>query len=70
MVLLSRKPIRAMPRRCSIVSTKNLAAHTTRADILIVAIGSADMITGDMVKEGAVVVVDVGVESGKCIGEP
>lgn len=59
-VLLSRK---ANPGNATVTlchsRTKNLAAHTTRADILIVAIGSADMITGDMVKEGAVV-IDVG----------
>ena len=40
--------------------TKNLAAHTKRADILIVAAGRPNAITADMVKEGAVV-IDVGV---------
>ncbi len=40
--------------------TRDLAAHTRRADILIVAAGRPRMITGDMVKPGAVV-VDVGV---------
>lgn len=40
--------------------TKDLAFHTRRADILIVAAGRANYITGDMVKEG-VVVIDVGV---------
>jgi methylenetetrahydrofolate dehydrogenase (NADP+)/methenyltetrahydrofolate cyclohydrolase len=40
--------------------TKNLAAHTRRADILIVAAGRPKAITADMVKEGAVV-IDVGV---------
>ncbi|HEX2965270.1 MAG TPA: tetrahydrofolate dehydrogenase/cyclohydrolase catalytic domain-containing protein [Syntrophorhabdaceae bacterium] len=40
--------------------TKNLAAHTSRADILIVAAGKPKAITADMVKEGAVV-IDVGV---------
>ncbi len=39
--------------------TRNLAEHTRRADILIAAIGRAEMITGDMVKDGAVV-IDVG----------
>lgn len=59
-ILLSRK---ANPGNATVTichsRTKNLAEHTTRADILIVAIGSADMVTGDMVKEGAVV-IDVG----------
>lgn len=40
--------------------TRDLAEVTRRADILIVAIGRARMITADMVKPGAVV-VDVGV---------
>ncbi len=45
--------------------TKDMAFHTKRADILIVAAGVANYITGDMVKEG-VVVIDVGVnEIGK-----
>jgi methylenetetrahydrofolate dehydrogenase (NADP+)/methenyltetrahydrofolate cyclohydrolase len=50
--------------------TRDIAAHTRRADILIVAAGKAKAITADMVKPGAVV-IDVGVnrvgftESGK-----
>ena len=40
--------------------TKDMAAHTRRADILIVAAGKPKAITADMVKEGAVV-IDVGV---------
>ena len=39
--------------------TRDLAAVTRSADILIVAIGRAEMITGDMVRPGAVV-IDVG----------
>ena len=41
-------------------ATKDLAFHTKRADILIVAAGRPKAITADMVKEGAVV-IDVGV---------
>ncbi|HOD75447.1 MAG TPA: tetrahydrofolate dehydrogenase/cyclohydrolase catalytic domain-containing protein, partial [Syntrophorhabdaceae bacterium] len=41
-------------------STRDLASHTRRADILIVAAGRARAITADMVKDGAVV-IDVGV---------
>ena len=54
--------------------TRDMAAHTRRADILIVAAGRARMIGADLVKEGAVV-IDVGVnrvgqtESGKAILE-
>jgi methylenetetrahydrofolate dehydrogenase (NADP+)/methenyltetrahydrofolate cyclohydrolase len=40
--------------------TKDLASHTRRADILIVAVGKPKAVTADMVKEG-VVVIDVGV---------
>jgi methylenetetrahydrofolate dehydrogenase (NADP+)/methenyltetrahydrofolate cyclohydrolase len=40
--------------------TKDMAFHTRRADILIVAAGKPKAVTADMVKEGAVV-IDVGV---------
>jgi methylenetetrahydrofolate dehydrogenase (NADP+)/methenyltetrahydrofolate cyclohydrolase len=40
--------------------TRDLAFHTRRADILIVATGRAGLVTGDMIRPGAVV-VDVGV---------
>ena len=42
--------------------TRDLHMHTRRADILIVAAGRAEMITGDMIKPGAVV-IDVGMNS-------
>lgn len=51
--------------------TKDLAEVTRRADILVVAIGKADFITGDMIKEGAVV-IDVGMnrrQDGKLTGD-
>lgn len=51
------------------IYTKDLAAHTKRADILIVAVGKINLITEDMVKED-VVIVDVGInrteEGGLC----
>lgn len=40
--------------------TKDLTFHTRRADILIAAIGKPEMVTGDMVRPGAVV-IDVGI---------
>jgi len=40
--------------------TKDLSAHTKRADIVIAAAGRPNTVTADMVKEG-VVVIDVGV---------
>lgn len=51
--------------------TKDLPAVTRRADVLIAAVGKAQMIKAHMIKEGAVV-IDVGVnrlESGKLIGD-
>lgn len=51
--------------------TKNLAAVTKRADILVVAVGIAEFIKGDMIKPGAVV-IDVGMnrlENKKLVGD-
>jgi len=41
-------------------STKDVAFHTRRADIIIAAVGSAHLLTPDMVKSGATV-LDVGI---------
>ena len=51
--------------------TKDLAAVTKRADILVVAVGIAEFIKGDMIKPGAVV-IDVGMnrlENKKLVGD-
>ena len=51
--------------------TRDLAAHTRRADVLCVAAGRAGTVTKDMVKDGAWV-VDVGInrlETGKVVGD-
>lgn len=51
--------------------TKDLAAHTKRADVLVVATGRPMMISGDMIKPGAVV-IDVGInrrDNGKLVGD-
>ena len=50
--------------------TKDLAAHTRRADILVAAVGKAGFVTADMVKPGAVV-IDVGINrvDGKVKGD-
>ena len=42
--------------------TKNLSEHVRRADIVVAAIGSAEMVLGDWIKPGAVV-IDVGMNS-------
>jgi len=60
-ILLSRK---ASPGNATVVlchsRTKNIAEHTRRADVLVVALGIPEYVTADMVKEGAVV-IDVGI---------
>ncbi len=51
--------------------TRDLAFHTRRADILIAAVGRPKMITGGMIKPGAVV-IDVGINrlpDGKLCGD-
>lgn len=51
--------------------TKDLPKVTSRADVLIAAVGRARMITADMVKDGAVV-IDVGMnrlDNGKLAGD-
>ncbi len=51
--------------------TKNLKEVCAEADILVVAIGRANFVTADMVKEGAIV-IDVGMnrlENGKLCGD-
>ncbi len=58
-MLLQKKGGNATVTICH-TGTKDIASHTRRADILIVAVGKPKMITADMVKDG-VVVIDVGV---------
>ncbi|MEO6423283.1 MAG: bifunctional methylenetetrahydrofolate dehydrogenase/methenyltetrahydrofolate cyclohydrolase FolD [Candidatus Nitrotoga sp.] len=51
--------------------TVNLSKHTQDADILVVATGKSQMITGDMIKPGSVV-IDVGINrlpNGKLVGD-
>ena len=51
--------------------TRDLAAHTRRADVLCVAAGRPRTVTGDMVKDGAWV-IDVGInrlETGTLVGD-
>lgn len=53
------------------IHTKDLASHTKRADILIVAVGKEKLITQEMVKED-VVIIDVGINrnaEGKLCGD-
>lgn len=51
--------------------TKNLKEITSKADILVAAIGKPKFVTADMVKEGATI-IDVGInrmEDGKLVGD-
>ncbi len=53
------------------IYTKDLKEHTKRADIVIVGVGKAGLITEDMVKDGAIV-IDIGInrlENGKLAGD-
>ena len=53
------------------IGTRKLVDHTRRADILVVAVGKAGLVHGDMVKPGAVV-IDVGINQGpdgKIVGD-
>ena len=57
--LLSRKSVNATVTLCH-TGTKDLAAFTRTADVVVVAAGRPNTLTGDMLKPGAVV-IDVGV---------
>lgn len=59
LMLLSSLLESATPTVCHI-ATVDLSGHTSRADIIIVAVGKPGLIKADMVKEGAVV-IDVGI---------
>ena len=51
-------------------STEDISAFTKKADILISGVGKANLIKGDMVKDGAIV-IDVGssIENGRAVGD-
>ncbi len=51
--------------------TRNLAAHVSRADIVIVAVGKPGFVKGDWIKPGAIV-IDIGINrtaEGKLVGD-
>jgi methylenetetrahydrofolate dehydrogenase (NADP+)/methenyltetrahydrofolate cyclohydrolase len=58
-ILLARKDVNCTVTMCH-TGTKNMAEITRQADIIVVASGHPHTLTGDMVKDGAVV-IDVGV---------
>ena len=53
------------------IHTKDLASHTSKADIVVVGVGVPRLIKVDMVKEGAIV-IDIGInklEDGRLVGD-
>lgn len=68
-LLLTTREVNATVTQCH-TGTRDLAAETRRADIVIGAAGKPGLITADMIKPGAVV-VDVGVTrvDGKPVGD-
>ena len=69
-LLLLSSPFDSATTTVCHIATRDLAANTRRAEILIVAVGKPGLITGDMVKEGAMV-IDVGINrvEGKLVGD-
>jgi methylenetetrahydrofolate dehydrogenase (NADP+) / methenyltetrahydrofolate cyclohydrolase len=68
-LLLTRRSENATTTLCH-TGTRDLAAHTRRADIVVAAAGVPGIVTGDMIKPGAAV-LDVGVSrvEGKLAGD-
>jgi methylenetetrahydrofolate dehydrogenase (NADP+)/methenyltetrahydrofolate cyclohydrolase len=68
-LILTRRSENATVTLCH-TGTRDLAAHTRRADIVVAAAGVPGLITADLIAEGAVV-LDVGVSrvAGKLVGD-
>jgi len=69
-LLLLSSPFDSATTTVCHIATRDLAAHTRRAEILIVAVGKPGLIKADMIKEGAIV-IDVGINrvEGKIVGD-
>ncbi len=69
-LLLLSSPFDSATTTVCHIATRDLDAHTRRAEILIVAVGKPGLITADMIKEGAIV-IDVGINrvEGKIVGD-
>ena len=80
-VVVGRSPVVGMPVAFMLVKggatvtvchtkTRNLAVHTRRADIVVVAAGRPGLVTGAMLKPGAIVVdVGINVVDGHIVGD-
>lgn len=56
---------------CTHSKTKDLASFTKQADLIVIGVGVPNLLTADMVKDGAIV-IDVGInrlENGKLVGD-
>ncbi len=80
-VVIGRSPVVGMPVAFMLAKsgatttvchskTRDLAAHTRRADIVVVAVGRPGLVTGAMLKPGAVVIdVGINVVHGHLVGD-
>lgn len=64
LVMLLQSIMESPTVTCCHIATKDLAFHTKRAEVLVVAAGKAGLVKGDMVMPGAVV-IDVGINRVK-----
>jgi len=64
LIMLLKSVMHSPTVTCCHIATGDLAFHTRRAEVLIVAAGKAGLIAADMVREGAVV-IDVGINRVK-----
>lgn len=67
--LLHSQTDAATPAICHI-ATRNIREHTQQADVIIVAVGKPNLIRGDMIKPGAIV-IDIGINklNGAIVGD-
>ena len=64
LVMLLQSVMESPTVTCCHIATRDLAFHTKRADVLVVAAGKAGLVKGEMIKDGAVV-IDVGINRVK-----
>jgi len=60
MIMLLRSVMESPTVACCHIATRDLAFHTRRAEVLVVAAGKTGLVRGDMIRPGAVV-IDVGI---------
>jgi methylenetetrahydrofolate dehydrogenase (NADP+)/methenyltetrahydrofolate cyclohydrolase len=60
LIMLLKSLMESPTVTCCHIATRDLASHTKRAEVLIVAAGKAGLVRGDMIKPGAII-IDVGI---------